>query len=297
MRGVVATTSPSMDIQISSNFERCLFEACGRDAALVRAQMASLAQSGRFELGAALPAVREAFSAAAASEAQVAAAIRAHAIRKAATSPIPTPPAALSPPPARCRRNTAPQVILSTAHPAKFPDAIAAITGHTPPLPPRLSRLMTDRERFARLPNDLKASRRLRRHEGARPRRRRCMTTNVTRLCQRLDGRQPPHAASGDDVARSLGRLRRTSRERRRARHLPLHRAHGLQGHRDAQRPRHRRGDRAGRRRAQRRHQPGEHGVFRACPERRRARRPRPAVRHSPELASSTPTSWSASAR
>jgi threonine synthase len=50
VREVHATTSPSMDIQISSNFERLLFEATGRDSAAVRTLMASLAQSGRFVL-------------------------------------------------------------------------------------------------------------------------------------------------------------------------------------------------------------------------------------------------------
>src|SRR6201999_453024 len=50
LREVVATSSPSMDIQVSSNFERLLFEATDRDAAQVRAMMASLAQSGRFTL-------------------------------------------------------------------------------------------------------------------------------------------------------------------------------------------------------------------------------------------------------
>ena len=50
VREVHATTSPSMDIQVSSNFERLLFEATGRDAAQVRALMASLQQSGRFVL-------------------------------------------------------------------------------------------------------------------------------------------------------------------------------------------------------------------------------------------------------
>jgi threonine synthase len=48
-------------------------------------------------------------------------------------------------------------VILATAHPAKFPDAMADITGTRPGLPPRLNRLMTDPERMDRLPNDLHA--------------------------------------------------------------------------------------------------------------------------------------------
>ena len=50
VRGVMATTSPSMDIQVSSNFERYLFEATNRDAAWVRGKMGALGQSGRFDL-------------------------------------------------------------------------------------------------------------------------------------------------------------------------------------------------------------------------------------------------------
>ena len=49
-RGVIATTSPSMDIQVSSNFERLLFEAAGRDAATVRRYMDGLKQSGSFAI-------------------------------------------------------------------------------------------------------------------------------------------------------------------------------------------------------------------------------------------------------
>jgi threonine synthase len=53
------------------------------------------------------------------------------------------------------RGGGAPGVVLSTAHPAKFPDAMEAITGKRPALPDRLSALMTDKERFVTLPNDL----------------------------------------------------------------------------------------------------------------------------------------------
>ncbi len=156
MRQVVATSSPSMDIQISSNFERLLFEASNRDAALIRAQMASLAQSGRFDIGAAQEPLRRDFDAASASEDEVAAAIR----QVRATSGYLMDPhtacawVALE---KRCVQADTPQVILSTAHPAKFPDAMAAITGERPGLPPRLASLMTDAERTTRLPNDLKA--------------------------------------------------------------------------------------------------------------------------------------------
>ena len=69
VREVHATASPSMDIQVSSNFERLLFEASGRDAAIVRRLMASLKQSGRFVLpDAMLAAIREEFDAGRADE-------------------------------------------------------------------------------------------------------------------------------------------------------------------------------------------------------------------------------------
>src|SRR5689334_5013127 len=76
-RDVVATMSPSMDIQVSSNFERLLFDATGRDAASVRAMMGSLAQSKRFAIPPkALSEIRNQFSADRASEDEVAATIR-----------------------------------------------------------------------------------------------------------------------------------------------------------------------------------------------------------------------------
>src|SRR5262245_10138999 len=77
VRGVTPTTSPSMDIQVSSNFERWLFEASGRDAAWVRGRMGALRQSGRFELGAEVTAAMRAdFAAAGASMDEVARCIR-----------------------------------------------------------------------------------------------------------------------------------------------------------------------------------------------------------------------------
>src|SRR5262249_23923580 len=76
VRGVQATTSPSMDIQVSSNFERYLFEACGRDPAWGGARRGALPQPGRSELGEALQPMQRDFAAASASEAQVADCIR-----------------------------------------------------------------------------------------------------------------------------------------------------------------------------------------------------------------------------
>jgi threonine synthase len=152
-RGVVATSSPSMDIQVSSNFERLLFEASARDAGQVRNMMAQLKQSGRFELGEARTAITHEFSAGAASESAVAETIR----RVEAESGYLLDPhtacavAALDQRPAD---NDSPEVVLATAHPAKFPDAMHAITRRTPQLPPRLLGLMSAHERMVHLPND-----------------------------------------------------------------------------------------------------------------------------------------------
>jgi threonine synthase len=155
VRGVKATTSPSMDIQVSSNFERYLFEASGRDAAWVRARMGSLAQSGRFEMGPALGPMRKDFAAASASQAEVADCIRRTRQR---SGYLLDPHTACGVVVAeKAGSGAAPRVVLATAHPAKFPDALQAITGERPTLPPRLASLMTDPERITSLPNDLAA--------------------------------------------------------------------------------------------------------------------------------------------
>ncbi len=161
MRGVHHTSSPSMDIQISSNFERYLFQAQGRDASVIRAQMGSLAQSGRFDLGSAAGAMRADFAAAAASEAEVANAIRDVAARSQYTMDPHTACGYVALKKSQQANaggaKTGPHVILATAHPAKFPDAMRAITGNHPALPERLHTLMSDPERFTVLQNDIAA--------------------------------------------------------------------------------------------------------------------------------------------
>ena len=154
MKGVVATTSPSMDIQVSSNFERYLFEASGRDAAAVKAAMASLAGSGRFELGDWRGTFAREFAAVSASQADVAACIADTAARDRY---LLDPHSACGFLAAERSAHPGDTIVLATAHPAKFPDAIAAITGTRPPLPARLAHLMTDSERFETLPNELAA--------------------------------------------------------------------------------------------------------------------------------------------
>ncbi len=158
VRGVVPTTSPSMDIQVSSNFERLLFDAHGRDPAAVRRLMGGLAQSGRFALDAApLAAIRRDFDARAIREGDVA-----DEMRRTWTEAgyLLDPHTAIG---LRAARGTVaedpatPVVALATAHPAKFPDAVQRATGIRPPLPPHLADLMDRPERLTRLPNDIAA--------------------------------------------------------------------------------------------------------------------------------------------
>jgi threonine synthase len=156
MRGVAATTSPSMDIQISSNFERLLFEVHGRDGAAVRRLMQSLQQSGRFEIEAGpLAQIRSEFDAAAVDEKATAAEID-RTWREAGY--LLDPHTAIGVGAARqgLKADPAtPMIVLGTAHPAKFPAAVAAASGVTPALPAHLADLMERKERFTSLPNDL----------------------------------------------------------------------------------------------------------------------------------------------
>jgi threonine synthase len=153
MRDVIATSSPSMDIQISSNFERYLFEASGRDADLIRSLMASLAAKGSFELGHLAPTLQSDFAAVSASEQDVADSIR----DTEATYGYLLDPHTACAVVAAARASVGDTVVLSTAHPAKFPEAIERITGRRPPLPQGFEHLMSSEERFDILPNSLAA--------------------------------------------------------------------------------------------------------------------------------------------
>ncbi|GEP01263.1 threonine synthase [Methylobacterium haplocladii] len=156
LRGVQPTTSPSMDIQISSNFERLLFEALGRDSSSLGRLMAGLKQSGGFSLDpAVLQTVRDEFDAAAVHEPEVVEEI-AGTYRK--TGMVLDPHSAIG---VRAGRRllqkdpATPVVALATAHPAKFPDAVSQATGAgRPALPPHLADLLDRPELIANLPND-----------------------------------------------------------------------------------------------------------------------------------------------
>jgi threonine synthase len=153
-REVTATTSPSMDIQVASNFERILFDACGRDARAVRAFMAALAQSRRAVLpGNALANLRAIFSADRADEAETAAAIRTM-LRETALCVDPHTAVAVAVAEKETRNPAVPMVMLATAHPAKFPQAVAAACGVEPALPDSLADLDARPERVMPLPAD-----------------------------------------------------------------------------------------------------------------------------------------------
>jgi threonine synthase len=154
VREVHATASPSMDIQVSSNFERLLFEAGRRDAGSTRRLMESLKQSGRFVLPAPmLAAIREEFDAGRADENETSAAIRA-AWREAGDLVDPHTAVALAVADRDNADSTVPNIVLSTAHPAKFPDAVEAACGVRPQLPAWLDGLMTKPEQVKIIPSD-----------------------------------------------------------------------------------------------------------------------------------------------
>lgn len=148
-----ATLSPSMDIQVASNFERALFEACDRDADWTAAAMSDFARDRRLGLPQEVLAnLRHRYSAFAADDLETREAI---ATFHQQTGRIIDPHTAVGMAAAsKLDRAPAPVVVLSTAHPAKFPDAVIQAIGAPPPAPPRLAGLRALPERVEVLAND-----------------------------------------------------------------------------------------------------------------------------------------------
>jgi threonine synthase len=154
LRDVVPTASPSMDIQVASNFERLLFDAYGRDGQSVRTLMNSLAQSRRFTLSArALAAIRTIFSADRADEKETAATIRT-TLRETNHFIDPHTAVGVAVAEKETRDPSLPMIVLGTAHAAKFPDAVEAACGTRPQLPEWLADLGERAERVTVLPVD-----------------------------------------------------------------------------------------------------------------------------------------------
>jgi threonine synthase len=165
---VHATSSPSMDIQVASNFERLLFELLDGDGPEVAGLMARFARERRLALPPdRLAAARALLEGGAAEEAEVAAAIaRWH--RATGGDVLLDPHTAVGVGVAERLRGErgAPLVVLATAHPAKFPDAVEAAAGIRPSLPAHLADLASLPERLVVLPPDPAA---LRAHIRALP--------------------------------------------------------------------------------------------------------------------------------
>lgn len=153
--GVVPSISPSMDIQVSSNFERALFEAYGRDGATVAAQMDELKAKGAFTVSqGAIDMLRDTFASGRASEDETLAAIAAELSR---SGELLCPHSAVGVHVADSFQSATPMITLATAHPAKFPAAVEKAAGQHPPLPPHMVDLYDRDERMTRVPNDLAA--------------------------------------------------------------------------------------------------------------------------------------------
>jgi threonine synthase len=154
--GVVPTLSPSMDIQVSSNHERLLFELLGRDGAATAELM------GRFRALGAVEAPHDPAFVAASLDDRATLAEIADLHRR--TGYLADPHTAVGIGAARACRTPAdtadrPVVCMATAHPAKFPDAVEQSTGVRPALPDHLADLFDRPERYEVLPADVEAVR------------------------------------------------------------------------------------------------------------------------------------------
>lgn len=152
---VHASISPSMDIQVSSNFERALYFAYGQDSNATKALMDDLAQGG-FDVGDdVLRTLQDTYKSGRVSEEETSATIKEFYNN---TGELLCPHSAIGVRVAQALRDRAtPMITLATAHPAKFPDAVEAATGIRPPLPDHMADLFDRDERVTRISNDLEA--------------------------------------------------------------------------------------------------------------------------------------------
>ncbi|MGL6043324.1 MAG: threonine synthase, partial [Sandaracinobacteroides sp.] len=154
---VAPTSTPSMDIQVSSNFERLLFDLHGRDGHALAETMQSFEQTGRMQLSDARRATAAGlFLARRVDEPQM---MQALAWASSECGMLLDPHTAIGLAAARQAEALidGPIVTLATAHPAKFPDAVERATGQRPPLPRRIAHLFDREERYDRLPAEAEA--------------------------------------------------------------------------------------------------------------------------------------------
>ncbi len=150
--GVRPSISPSMDIQVSSNFERALFDAYDRDGAAIAQLMAEMKAGGFAISQGAIQTLRATFASGRCGEDETLATIRRTLDQ---TGELLCPHSAVGVKVAEEHQGAAPMITLATAHPAKFPDAVERATGLRPGLPPHMADLYDRPERMTRVPNDL----------------------------------------------------------------------------------------------------------------------------------------------
>jgi threonine synthase len=151
----IPSISPSMDIQVSSNFERALFDAYDRDGKAVAQLMEELKSGGFAVSQGAMQVLQSHYSSGRVSEQETSATI---AATLKASAELLCPHSAVGVKVANEQRVAGtPMITLATAHPAKFPAAVEAATGIHPPLPPRMADLYDRPERVTRVPDDLVA--------------------------------------------------------------------------------------------------------------------------------------------
>jgi threonine synthase len=163
--GVTPSISPSMDIQVSSNFERALFDVYDRDGGAVAQLMEELKTQGGFKISqGALEQLRGLFASGRCSEEETLAMI---ARANAEMGELLCPHSAVGVHVAQDHLGATPMITLATAHPAKFPDAVEQASGIRPGLPARMADLFDRPERVTRVENDLASLQALVRKERA----------------------------------------------------------------------------------------------------------------------------------
>jgi threonine synthase len=147
--------SPSMDIQVSSNFERALFDAYDRDGNAVSKLMDELKQGGFDVNQGAMEVLQSHFDSGRASEEETSSTIT-ETLKS--SGELLCPHSAIGVKVANDKpASETPMITLATAHPAKFPDAVEAASGIRPPLPERMADLYERDERVTRIANNLDA--------------------------------------------------------------------------------------------------------------------------------------------
>ena len=153
--GVKPSISPSMDIQVSSNFERALFYAYGQDGKAVAEQMDSLKQTGSFKISqGAYQALQDTYASGRVSEAETSAMIK---TAQAEMGELLCPHSAVGVHVAQDHLGATPMITLATAHPAKFPAAVEEASGIHPPLPARMADLYERDETITHVKGELAA--------------------------------------------------------------------------------------------------------------------------------------------